>query len=45
VIGSACANVIEPVALMLATDGKRVDADAAAMEVLRALEIVEQERA
>lgn len=42
VIGPASGNVVETVAVMPATDAGRVDADATAMAVLRALEIVEQ---
>ncbi|CAO4162633.1 hypothetical protein [Methylorubrum populi] len=44
VIGSYSGNVLEAVAVMPATDAGRVDADATAMAVLRALEIVEQGR-
>lgn len=42
VIGAASKNTIEAVAVMPPTDEGRVDADMAAMAVLRALEIVEQ---
>lgn len=42
VIGSVGGNVFETVAVMPATDEGRVDADMAAMAVLRALEVVEQ---
>ncbi|HJE25380.1 MAG TPA: hypothetical protein K8W01_17125 [Methylorubrum populi] len=44
VIGPASGNVLEAVAMMPATDAGRVDADATAVAVLRALEIVEQGR-
>ena len=42
VVGLATGNTIEAVAAMPATDEGRIDADTAAMAVLRALEIVEQ---
>ncbi|TFZ56364.1 hypothetical protein E4V01_18715 [Methylorubrum sp. Q1] len=42
VTGSVGGNVFETVAVMPATDEGRIDADMAAMAVLRALEIVEQ---
>lgn len=42
VIGPASGNMIEAVAVTPATETGRVDADAAAMAVLRTLEIVEQ---
>ncbi|MBD8908077.1 hypothetical protein [Methylorubrum zatmanii] len=42
VVGSAGKSTIEAVAVMPVTDEGRVDADMAAMAVLRALEIVEQ---
>jgi hypothetical protein len=42
VIGAVGGNVLEAVAVMPATDEGRVDADMAAMAVLRALEVVEQ---
>ncbi len=45
VIGPAAGNTIEAVAVMPDTDEGRVDADTAAMAVLRALEVVEQSSA
>ncbi|KQO92008.1 hypothetical protein [Methylorubrum extorquens] len=42
VIGAVGGNVFEAVAVTPATDEGRVDADMAAMAVLRALEVVEQ---
>lgn len=42
VVGPAGQNLCEAVAVMPATEAGRVDADASAMAVLRALEIVEQ---
>ncbi|CAO4173251.1 hypothetical protein [Methylorubrum aminovorans] len=45
VLGAASKNTIEAVAVMPATDEGRVDADMAAMAVLRALEIVERSSA
>ena len=42
VVGPAGQNLCEAVAVMPATEEGRVDADASAMAVLRALEIVEQ---
>jgi hypothetical protein len=42
VVGSAGKNTIEAVAVMPPIDEWRVDADTAAIAVLRALEIVEQ---
>lgn len=44
VIGSYSGNVLEAVAVMPATDAGRADADATALAILRALEIVEQGR-
>ena len=41
VVGSAARNVVEAVAVMPPTDEGRVDADATAMAILLALEIVE----
>ncbi|MGX5774867.1 hypothetical protein [Methylorubrum zatmanii] len=41
VVGPATGNTIEAVAVMPATDDGRVDADAAAMAVLRTLQVVE----
>lgn len=45
VVGSAGKNLVEAVAVTPATDEGRADADAAAMAVLRALEIVERDTA
>lgn len=42
VIGPTSGNTIEAVAVMPATDEGRIDADAAAVAVLRAMEIIEK---
>ncbi|MBB2961806.1 hypothetical protein [Methylobacterium sp. R2-1] len=44
VVGAASKNTIEAVAVLPPTDEGRVDADMAAMAVLRALEIIEAGR-